>query len=191
MVAIGLVLAGCTNEVGGSPGGDDSGVTKAPTTSSAGSSSKVPPPVRPAVIKVDALDPCKSLTTDQMKQLGVATSKRSDDDLVKKGDVPVCLYTSNPVKITYQVGFIANEGIGYWRGGSGNVDRKEVTVGGFDAVRINLIGQSDACSFWVDVADGQMVYVNYLPINDESLDQVCGNAEKATELALTTLKTLA
>jgi hypothetical protein len=36
-----------------------------------------------------------------------------------------------------------------------------------------------------------MVYVNYLPINSESLDQVCGNAEKATELALETLKTLA
>ncbi len=151
---------------------------------------KVPLPVRPAVIKVDALDPCKALTVDQMNQVGVAKSKRSDNDLVKKGDVPVCLYTPNPARFTYQVGLVPNEGIGYWREGSGNVDRKETQVAGFDAIQTNLIGQHDACSYWVDVADGQMVYVNFLPIDDMTLDQVCEKAKKGTELALATLKTL-
>jgi hypothetical protein len=126
-----------------------------------------------------------------MNQIGVVKSKRSDTALVEKGNAPTCLFTPNPLKFTYQVGLIANEGVGYWRSGSGNVERKETQVSGFDAVRINLSGQSDACSFWVDVADGQMVYVNYLPIGGESLEKVCGNAEKATELALATLKTLA
>jgi len=184
---------GCTNQIGGNPGGGDSGTTPPVTSAStsSGSSSKVPPPVRPAVIKVDALDPCKALTVDQMNQLGVAKNKRSDNDLVKKGDVPVCLYTPNPARFSYEVGLIPNEGVGYWRKGSGNVDRKETQVSGFDAIRINLSGQSDACSFWVDVADGQMVYVNFLPIDDMTLDQVCEKAKKGTELALATLKTLA
>jgi hypothetical protein len=191
VVASGLLLAACTNEVGGNPGGGNSGTT-APVTSGSVTSSavKVPPPVRPAVIKLAALDPCKALTVDQMNQLGVAKNKRSDNDLVKKGDVPVCLYTPNPAKFTYQVGFVPNEGIGYWREGSGNVDRKETQVAGFDAIRTNLIGQSESCSFWVDVADGQMVYVNFLPIDDLTLDQVCEKAQKGTELALATLKTL-
>jgi hypothetical protein len=147
--------------------------------------------VRPSVIKLDSLDPCKALTTDQMNQLGVAKNKRSDGDLVKKGTVPICLYTPNPAMFSYEVGLVANEGVSYWRSGGGNVDRKEVQVAGYDAIRTNLIGQSDACSFWVDVADGQMVYVNYLPIDSMSLDAVCAKAQKGTELALATLKTLA
>jgi hypothetical protein len=186
-----MVMVGCTSQVGGSAGGSTPTGAPGTSTSSAGSSSKAPLPVRPGVIKLDALDPCKALTATQMNEIGVAKSKRSDGDLVKKGTAPICLYTPNPATFSYEVGLVANEGVGYWRSGSGNVDRKEVQVAGYDAIRTNLIGQKDACSFWVDVADGQMVYVNYLPIDDMSLDAVCGNAQKGTELALATLKTLA
>jgi hypothetical protein len=191
VLAAGLVLAGCTNQVGGSAGGGETTTeAPAPSTSAAGSSTKVAPPVRPSVIKVDALDPCKALTADQMGQLKVAKSDRLDADLVKKGDAPGCAFFATG-KYTYHVVLIPNEGVGYWRSGSGNVDRNETQVSGFDAIQTNLIGQSDSCSFWVDVADGQIVYVNYLPIDEMSLDQVCGNAKKGTELALATLKTLA
>jgi hypothetical protein len=187
----GLALAACTNEVDGSAGSESATVEAPPTSTSAPSSSKkVAPPVRPSVIKVDALDPCKALTADQMKELKVAKSNPLNADLVKKGEAPGCAYLATG-KYTYHVVLIPNEGIDYWRSGSGNVDRNETQVAGFDAIQTNLIGQSDSCSFWVDVADGQLVYVNYLPIDDMSLDQVCGNAKKGTELALATLKTLA
>ena len=191
VLASGLALAGCTNQVGGSAGSDTATPT-APdvTTTSPGSSTKVAPPVRPSVIKVDALDPCKALTADQMKELGASRTARQDADLVKKGKAPGCLF-SNTGYFTYNVVLIPNEGIGYWRQGSGNVDRNETQVSGFDAIQTNLIGQHDSCSYWVDVADGQIVYVNYLPIDDMPLDQVCGKAKKGTELALATLKTLA
>ncbi|PRY32661.1 DUF3558 domain-containing protein [Umezawaea tangerina] len=189
LLAAGLVLVGCTSEVGGSAGTD---TTKAPasSTSSAGSSSKVAPPVRPSVINVNTLDPCKALTADQAKEIGAPTTTRQDADLVKKGKAPGCLYSSVGY-YTYNVVLISNEGVGYWRQGSGNVDRKETQVAGYDAIRTNLIGQHDSCSFWVDVADGQMVYVNFLPIDEMTLDQVCDKAQKGTELALATLKTLA
>jgi hypothetical protein len=191
VIASALALVGCTSQVGGSADGDNT-TTKgpAPSTSAAGSSTKVAPPVRPSVIKVDALDPCKALTADQMQQLKVTKNIRQDANLVKKGDAPGCVYMATG-KYTYHIVLIPNEGVGYWRQGSGNVDRNETQVSGFDAIQTNLIGQQDSCSFWVDVADGQIVYVNYLPVNEMPLGQVCENAKKGTELALETLKTLA
>jgi hypothetical protein len=191
VIASAVALVGCTSQVGGSAGGNDTTTKEpAPSTTATGSSTKVAPPVRPSVIKVDAIDPCKALNADQMQQLKVSKSSRQDANLVKKGDAPGCVYMATG-KYTYHVVLIPNEGVGYWRQGSGNVDRNETQVSGFDAIQTNLIGQQDSCSFWVDVADGQIVYVNYLPINEMPLDQVCGNAKKGTELALETLKTLA
>lgn len=176
LVIAGLALAGCASHVAGNPSSGNTTVAPSTTT-------------RPAVIKVDTLDPCAAFTPDQLSELRVVKSKRSDGDLVKKGTAPICLYLSNSAMFSYEVGLVTNEGVGYWRSGGGNVDRKETQVAGFAAVRINLSGQSDACSYWVDVADGQMVYVNYLPIGEEPLERVCGNAERAAELALATLQT--
>ncbi|WNV91231.1 DUF3558 domain-containing protein [Umezawaea sp. Da 62-37] len=190
LLAAALVLAGCTSEVGGSAGSDTT--EKAPGTSSPPptTSKKAPQPVRPKVIKIDTIDPCRVFADDQVKQLGVTPGKRQDADLVEKGKAPGCVYLASG-SFTYQVVLIPNQGIDYWREGSGNVDRKETQVSGFDAVQTNLIGQSDQCSFWIDVSDGQLVYVNYLPIKTMKLDQVCGNAQKGAELALATLTTLA
>lgn len=181
----GLVLTACTSEVPGNPGGQTGSVTTPGATTT---SSK--PAARPAVLKVDGLDPCKGLTADQMKQLAVDRVARNDSDLVKTGEVPLCGYRSRADGFGYGVGYISNKGIDYWRSGSGNVDRKDVAVGGYDSVRTNLIGASNRCSFWVDVADGQMLYVDYAPLETKSLDEVCGKAQQGAELALATLKTL-
>src|SRR4051812_3956627 len=108
LLAAALVLAGCTSEVGGSAGRDTTG--KAPGTSSSpvtSSSKKAPQPVRPKVIKVDTIDPCKSFADDQMKQLGVAPGKRQDADLVEKGKAPGCVYLASG-SFTYQVVLISN-----------------------------------------------------------------------------------
>lgn len=180
----GLLLAACTSQVPGNAGGE----TGATTTTQSTSSTK--PPVRPSVIKVDGLDPCQGLTADQMKQLAVDRSVRNDTDLVKKSKVPVCRFSSRATGNGYSVGYIADESLDYWRSGSGNVDKKNVQIAGYDSIRINLSGASVDCSFWIDVADGQMLYVDYIPLDSKSLDEVCGKAQQGAELALATLKTL-
>jgi hypothetical protein len=181
---LGLALGGCTSELPGNP----SGQTTSPSTSVTTSSSSAT--ARPAALKVDGLDPCKGFTADQMQQLKLGKANRSDNDLVKKGNVPVCQYTASSLKFTYGVGFIPNEGIAYWRSGGGNVEKKNVQVAGYDSIRLNLIGASTQCSIWVDVADGQMLYVDYIPLDTQTLDEVCGKAQQGAELALATLKTL-
>lgn len=186
LLLTGLALAACTSEVPGNAGGQ-TGVT---TSSDVATTSPSKAASRPAVLKVDGLDPCKGITADQMKELAVDRAARNDSALIKKGDVPVCDYRSRADGFSYGVGYISNEGVSYWRSGSGNVDRKDVTVGGYDSVRTNLTGASNRCSFWIDVADGQMLYVDYAPLETKSLDEVCGKAQKGAELALATLKTL-
>jgi hypothetical protein len=182
----GLLLAACTGQVPGNAGSE----VGTSTTTSETTSSSAKPPTRPGVIKVDGLDPCQGLTADQMKQLLVDRSVRNDTDLVKKGKVPVCRFSSRETGNGYSVGYIANESLDYWRSGSGNVDKKNVQIAGYDSIRINLSGASADCSFWIDVADGQILYVDYIPLDSKSLDEVCGKAQQGAEMALATLKTL-
>lgn len=184
LALLGLALGGCTSQLPGNATGQ-AGSSPAPATTS---SSKAT--ARPVELKVDGLDPCKGFTVDQMAQLKLGKALRSDNNLVKKGDVPVCQYTATSLKFTYGVGFVSNEGIAYWRSGSGNVEKKDVQIAGYDSIRLNLTGASTQCSFWVDVAEGQMLYVDYIPLDVQKLDEVCGKAQQGAEMALATLKTL-
>lgn len=188
-VAASLFLVGCTAEEPGDPrpsSGDGSTSSKsgAPTTTRAS---------RPAAIKLDGLDPCRSLTDDQMKQLSVAKPELLEQDLSGIGKFPLCDYSSTSLpRFGYGVGLVTSKGIEHWQG-NGNVDVERTEVSGYPAAQVVLTGTNDVmCSIAVDVADGQHLLVDFNPLGDDfSQDKMCQNAKKAAELALVTLPTLA
>lgn len=162
-----------------------------PPTSASGNDSGKALPARPSSLKLDSVDVCKLLTADQMKELQAVATRPDDLDLVDGAKSPSCHYRGED-SFTYTVGAVTHDGVSYWLGG-GNFDAKVIKVADFGAVEIQLKGTSGFdCSVAIDVADGQQLMVSYIPTSAKKPAQsvVCGNAEKAAGLALTTLKTL-
>jgi hypothetical protein len=65
-------------------------------------------------------------------------------------------------------------------------------VGEFPAVQLKLKGTSQGdCVVAIDVAQGQQLYMQFLPISRVySQEQMCENAKAGAELALATVQTL-
>lgn len=190
LVVTGLVavaVVGCT-ATGGNP-------TPAPTTTTAAkTTTSAPASDRPAVVKLDGLDPCKALTADNQKQLGTSRAEPESSDLIPGATSKACAFENAPGSgglFSYIVDLVTDKGIDYWKG-SGNQDVKPTKVSGFPAKQVTFKGTNKfECSVAVDVADGQQLFVQFLPIGrDESQDALCQKANKSAELALATLQTL-
>jgi hypothetical protein len=163
-----------------------------PSTSSSGNDSGSKLPERPQALKLDSVDTCKLLTADQMKQISTVSADPVKLALVAGQESPSCDYGSDG-GFSYQVGAVTHKGVSYWLQGGGNVDAKVVKVGDYGAVQVKLKGGSGFdCSVAIDVADGQQLMVSYIPTTTKEKDQsvLCGKAEKAAGLALSTLKTV-
>ncbi|MGW6934329.1 DUF3558 domain-containing protein [Lentzea sp. NPDC054927] len=175
-----------------STGGEKGTPTPAPPSSSAsGNESGSNLPARPSSLKLDSVDACKLLTSDQMAQLQTVATRSVELPLVDGAKSPSCHYRSED-SFTYTVGAVTHNGVSYWLQG-GNFDTKVVKVADFSAVEIQLKGVSGFdCSVAIDVADGQQLMVSYIPTSAKKPAQsvLCGNAEKAADFALATLKTL-
>ena len=189
-----LALAGCsTPDEVGQPRADTSSDATAPAPSSTTSKFKPPPPVRPKVIKLDGVDPCATFTDAQRKQLKVSTFTNNPLDVAKTGNpAPTCRNNATGKQLFgYLVSLVADRGVEYWQGG-GNLDVAQEEVSGFSAFRIKLTGTSSGdCVVTVDVADGQQLFVQFLPIGEGfTQDQMCQNAKQGAEMALATLQTL-
>jgi hypothetical protein len=127
-----------------------------------------------------------------MKQLSVVETDLQETDLSGVGSFPLCDYsTRGAPRFGYGVGLVTSKGIEHWQG-NGNVDVTRIEVSGYQAAQLVLTGTDDVmCSVAVDVAEGQQLLVDFNPTGgDYSQDQMCQNAQKAAELALTTLPTL-
>ncbi|MFD7654959.1 DUF3558 domain-containing protein [Actinosynnema sp. NPDC059797] len=185
------VLAGCTTGEGGNPSPQTTATGGSPTSGSTEPTADLPP--RPAEIELDGItDACTALTTDQRQQLGIDEAINEPQDVIQGKDSPGCSFQANSRPLfSYEVALIADEGVGYWQGG-GNLDVERKTVAGFGAYQVTLAGTTDAdCALAVDVADGQQVFVSFLPITDSfTQDEMCQNAAKGAEMALATLQTL-
>ncbi|WP_158847177.1 DUF3558 domain-containing protein [Saccharothrix deserti] len=195
MVSAGVavaVLASCSpGETTGDPKpATSTGAAGGTSDSSEPSATKTP---RPKELKLDGIDPCATYTTTQQGELKVDEARSQPLDVVKSGSpAPTCRYRSNGQSLfSYNVALVSEEGIEYWEGGS-NLDVDPKTVSGFAAYQLKLTGTSEGyCSYAVDVADGQQLYVQFFPIGDGfTQDQMCQNAAKGAELALATLQTL-
>ncbi|WP_231114874.1 DUF3558 domain-containing protein [Lentzea aerocolonigenes] len=188
MAVFAVTLSACT--VGGEKGTPTP--TPPSTGSSDGSDSSSKLPKRPASLKLDSVDTCKLLTADQMKQLDTLASKPEQLDLVDGQKSPACHY-SNAGRFTYAVGAVTHKGASYWLEGSGTVSGSVIKVADYGAVKVEFVGGSGIdCSIAIDVAEGQQLMVSYIPATTGEKDQtvLCGKAEKAAGLALSTLKTL-
>jgi len=189
MALVGVLSAACVaQEVGQPSGTSGSPKTGSSSASSAPSSSAMPP--RPKEIKLEGVDPCKLWTPDQMAQLGVVKGERNDSNVVNTGKVPICDYTGD-LTTNYGLGAIATQGVEYWTG-TGNTDVSVIDVAGFGAKQISLSGVDEDCAVAVDVAEGQQLYVDFIPIGSKkpAKDVMCQNVKKGAELALATLQTL-
>ncbi|WP_033428345.1 DUF3558 domain-containing protein [Saccharothrix syringae] len=188
---VALAAAGCTSE----EPGDATPQTKSTGTSATSGSSEptVEFPPRPVDIDLGGItDGCRALTPDQQRELGIDEAKSELQDVIHGKDSPGCSFQSNSAPLySYEVTLIADQGVDYWQGG-GNLDVVQTTVGGFGAYKVTLAGTTRGdCAFAVDVADGQQLFVSFLPIGDDfTQDQMCQNATKGAEMALQTLKTL-
>ncbi|GAB2996988.1 DUF3558 domain-containing protein [Saccharothrix stipae] len=186
------VVAGCTTtNTPGDPSPQSTKTTGGPTSGSSEPTVDFPP--RPAEIKLDGIgDACTALTKDQQQQLKIDEAISEPQDVIKGKDSPGCSFQANSRPLfSYEVTLIADEGVGYWEGG-GNLDVVQKSVAGFGAYQITLTGTTkNDCALAVDVADGQQLFVSFLPIGDGfTQDQMCQNAAKGAEMALTTLQTL-
>ncbi|MFF5094209.1 MULTISPECIES: DUF3558 domain-containing protein [Actinosynnema] len=167
-----------------------SSTTPTPTASTPTATCKVSN--RPREFKLDGLDPSRVLTADQAEQLGVPESEPGDPKLRRFENVPNCYYSSlRGPSISYTIGFNSTAGYEVWNSG-GTVDVTPMAVSGYDAVWIKLKGDKpDSCTLAVDVADGEHLYVNYMPIGDKGTqEELCRKATAATEMALATLPSL-
>lgn len=167
--------------------------TPAPSTSgSSGSDPGSKLPDRPKSLPLDSVDACKLLTEPQMKQIDTLASKPESLDLVDGAKSPSCHYT-NAGRFTYAVGAVTHKGVDYWFQGGGNLTVSAIKVADYGAAKIELSGGGGFdCSVAIDVAEGQQLMVSYIPKTTDEKDQavLCGKAEKAAGLALSTLKTL-
>ncbi|SEP76712.1 Protein of unknown function [Lentzea xinjiangensis] len=188
VVSVLVTGSACTsNGIGGTPSPTSGGSTP---SSSANPDAEVP--ARPADLKLNGVDPCKLLTAPQMTAIAVAEAVPDQVEVSDLGKQPGCFY-ENGLKYTYTVVGLTNRDIRSWLNGGGNTTSKLIDVAGFGAAEIVLTGTEGVnCSVAVDVSEGQALYVNYSPTTQkgESQDQLCGNAKKASALAVETLKTL-
>ena len=145
-------------------------------------------PVRQHELRIDGLDPCKSLTPAQVSSLRVKFSGRVEPG-VKRG--PGCAWKHSPTEPveTYTVDANANGGVELV------LEQPQLTVigvAGFGAVETPALYSSgkNECIINVDVATGQAVQVSYfydgstVPMNHEI---ACQKARNAAELAMQTI----
>ena len=188
LVLVSLVVVatgGCTIGGTATPSGNNTQATTSKPSQAASS--------RPRVVDLKGLDECKTLTSTQQKELKTARFESDPLDISGQGSkAPTCHYDSDGIPLFgYSVSLVTDKGIEFWAEG-GNLDVEPAKVGEFPAKQVKLAGTKDAgCSFVVDTADGQAMYVKFVPITKTfTPEQQCDNAKKAAEFALTTIQTL-
>ncbi|MEU4448339.1 DUF3558 domain-containing protein [Actinosynnema sp. NPDC050801] len=192
-LAAAVVLGGCTTTKNpGDANPQPTTATGAPETTGS-SRATVDFPPRPAEIKLDGIsDACTALTAEQQRELKIDEAISEPQDVIDGKESPGCSFQTNSRPLfSYEITLIADEGVGYWEGG-GNLAVVQKSVAGFGAYQVTLAGTSKGdCALAVDVADGQQLFVSFLPIGDNfTQDEMCQNATKGAEMALTTLKTV-
>jgi hypothetical protein len=195
-------LAACTSTETGIPAseGDSGSTTTGPppgtiTTQQPGEPTVAIPP-RPKPLPLDGIEPCSLFPDSAQQQLNVTRSPRShtSDDVYK---APECEMDASPdgSDVSYSALAITTEGIGAWLDGKRTVVAKLVSVGGYPAVDyypqgVETTTDGNGCYTSIDVADGQQLMIEVLPLEFGKFSQVqqCQMTEKAAALAVSTLQ---
>lgn len=174
VIPLALACAGCTSAVPGAPASDS-------TTPEL--------PQRPRELRIDGIDPCSTLSTAQLKSLGVQYFATDQPDGTRG---PGCEWVHSPAEPveTYTVDINTRGGVEL------AFDRPQldvVTIAGFGAVSTPGLfssGERD-CVVNVDVAPSQAVQVAYfyrgttVPMTHEI---ACQKARNAAEMAMQTIQ---
>jgi hypothetical protein len=145
-------------------------------------------PPRPRELRLDGIDPCRTLTTTQVKSLGVGFYGASKPDGKQGAGCDWVHDPTEPIE-NYSVGINTRGGVELVFG----QPQLEVTaVAGFGAVQtpgLHSNGQRD-CVVNVDVAPSQAVQVGYF-YNGQTVPMTheiaCQKARRAAELAMQTI----
>jgi len=159
------------------------------------------PDPRPRSVQLEGVDPCQLLNDQQLASLGVlgslrAATARSPSVLA---GAPGC--TASSFELQYSFLVIASSGVGlpeYLSKVRSNPTRKDIRVDGFPAVEEEGLTSvpergSGECYVNVDVADGQMLQVQFSQIgaspgNRLPIGTLCAKAGEIAEAALATLQ---
>jgi len=168
-----LLSAACTTAVGGTPGPDSSGP-------------QLPP--RPRVLNIEGTEPCGTLTSAQIKSLGVARYGATTPDGRQGPGCDWDHYPAEPIE-HYSVGINTRGGVELV---FGQPELEVINVAGFGAVQTPALygsGNQD-CVVNVDVAPSQAVQVAYF-YNGQTVPMTheiaCRKARNAAELAMQTI----
>jgi hypothetical protein len=189
-------VVGCTSSTGGDPAPDEN---RTPSSDEQPDSSSAPNeelPPRPRDLTVDGVEPCTLFTKAQLNQLRSELQLDKPPKAYTSKDThykaPTCgLEQSREPFDSIDLMVVTSEGAETWLSGDRNVDAWQVSVGGYPAVDYKLKGSDDAeCVTSVDVADGQQMIVDFIPLERRDYKQLCQTTEKVAGMALQTLQTL-
>jgi hypothetical protein len=173
-----LLVAGCTTTVAGTP--------------SPSRGLGLPP--RPREVRLDGIDPCSLLTPEQRAALNLDGTPRFSRSHVElfRGDVPSCTITSftlDPPPTTVSISVVTTVGIERWSDRSLAADVRPTSVAGFPAVLAIPTRFTDFCSIEVDVADGQLLDIQFAAGGPQPIPQheLCRRGHGAAVLVMSTL----
>ena len=190
LVLASVGLAGCSSGYSTPNGSSVPSASPLPPSAAAPSQSPLPP--RPAVLRLDGVDPCVLLTAAQLQLLAVNPGKPSqNNDGIGSRD---CLWRNFPAKPDngWLARAILAQGAEYYL--NSVTGAQIVQVDGFPAVETSssLADPDKQCLLYVDVAPGQSLEVQYLNGAGDypgiNRQVACQLAVKATELMLANLR---
>lgn len=206
-VLVGLIVltaaVGCTDTTGGvaTPGSTEGATessgepqeTQVPSSTGASPTTEIPP--RPRDLSLEGIKPCSLFTPAQRTQLRDELQLDREPEEYTTGDnfkAPACdLGQSREPFDEFTLMLISSEGVEPWLSGKRNVDAWLTSVGGYPAVNYKLMGTDTAeCATAVDVAEGQQMTVDTVPVERRDYQQLCQLTERVASMALQTLQTL-
>ncbi|WP_433558862.1 DUF3558 domain-containing protein [Pseudonocardia xinjiangensis] len=155
---------------------------------------KIELPPRPREVRVDGVDPCSLLTTEQRAELGLDGSPlfgTGPSELYPGADVPTCAIRGyEPRAVVVGVSNVTTTGIELYTSGRLVAEVRAAEVRGFPAVVAVPIRHTDGCTVIVDVAPGQLLDIQFAdggrlpPIPQPEL---CRGAQVTADAVMVTL----
>jgi hypothetical protein len=176
-MVIAVLMAGCTTVMEGSP--------------SAPSGVLLPP--RPREVRLDGVDPCSLLTPEQRAELGLGDDSLRGRSYVElfQGDVSTCTISGfKPQRVALSTGVVTSVGIERWQAGDLAAKVSATTVSGFPALVAMPTRFADYCSVEVDVANGQLLDVQFSDGGAQppiSQNELCSRARWSAEELMSSL----
>lgn len=191
MVALAGVtsLTACTGSQAGAP---RAAAQATPTTSA---QTSLPP--RPHALPLDGVDPCTLITEQQRAVLAIDRPPLGDKQSGGLlGNSPTCNYRSSNAEYSFLITSGTTIGLAeFLDQARPDPTRRTIKVNDFPAVQDELLAGpgNDTCFVDVDVADDQLLEVQFGQIGSSKplpMETLCAKAVEVAEAALTTLQEL-